>query len=147
MKVIKSIKDLTGQDLGYGIEEMETVRKEAGSSEKKSSSRSVSSSKPDKPKAPVSEKSVLSRLQNQCSKREFCRSDIFQKAKKAMEGDAAAAERIVDALVKEKYVDDLRYASAFARVIPFRVGESEDLIHAFRERDRQGYYRRSLGRD
>ena len=114
MKVIKSIKDLTGQDLGYGIEEMDSV-KEGLPSEKKSSSRSASSSDSGKPKAPASEKSVLSRLQNQCSKREFCRSDIFQKAKKAMDGDAAAATRIVDSLVKEKYVDDLRYASAFAR--------------------------------
>ena len=114
MKVIKSIKDLTGQDLGYGIGEMDSV-KEVMASERKSSSRSASSSDSDKPKAPVSEKSVLSRLQNQCSKREFCKSDIFQKAKKAMDGDAAAATRIVDSLVKDKYVDDLRYATAFAR--------------------------------
>lgn len=58
---------------------------------------------------------VLSRLQTQCSKREFCISDIRSKALKAMDGDADAASRIVDSLIEDKFVDDLRYASAFAR--------------------------------
>ncbi len=34
---------------------------------------------------------------------------------KALEGDAAAADEIVASLVNDRYVDDLRYASAFAR--------------------------------
>ncbi len=33
----------------------------------------------------------------------------------ALDGDPAAAEEIVKTLVDEKYIDDFRYASAFAR--------------------------------
>lgn len=58
---------------------------------------------------------ALSRLQAQCSKREFCTSDIRAKALKAMDGDADAAQQIVDSLIEDRFVDDLRYASAFAR--------------------------------
>lgn len=58
---------------------------------------------------------VLSRLQAQCSRREYCTSDIRAKALKSMEGDAEAADRIVTSLKEDKFVDDLRYASAFAR--------------------------------
>ena len=57
----------------------------------------------------------LSRLQKRCSKAEYCSSDVYRKALKALEGDAEAAARVVAALVKEKYVDDVRYAGAFAR--------------------------------
>ncbi len=39
----------------------------------------------------------------------------MKKALTALEGDSDAAGEIVEALVKEKYIDDLRYASAFAR--------------------------------
>ena len=58
---------------------------------------------------------VLDRMRALCSRREYCRSDIFRKGLKAMEGDHESADRIMDALVKEKYIDELRYASAFAR--------------------------------
>lgn len=58
---------------------------------------------------------VLSRLQAQCSRREYCISDIRAKALKSMEGDEEAAGRIVESLKEDKFVDDLRYASAFAR--------------------------------
>ena len=58
---------------------------------------------------------VLSRLQAQCSRREFCTSDIRAKALKSMEGDAEAADRIVTSLKEDKFVDDLRNASAIAR--------------------------------
>ena len=37
------------------------------------------------------------------------------KAFKALDGDSAAADEIVASLVKDRFVDDLRYASAFAR--------------------------------
>ncbi len=39
----------------------------------------------------------------------------MKKASDGLEGNRAAAQEVVDVLVKEKYVDDLRYASAFAR--------------------------------
>ena len=58
---------------------------------------------------------VLERLQAQCSKREYCSSDIFRKAMKAFDGDRGQAERLLESLVADRFVDDLRYASAFAR--------------------------------
>jgi regulatory protein len=63
----------------------------------------------------MEEKKVLERLQRQCSKAEYCSSDVRRKALKAMEGDAEAASRIVEALVRERFVDDGRYAAAFSR--------------------------------
>jgi regulatory protein len=39
----------------------------------------------------------------------------LKKAKDALDGDAQAAKEVADLLVEDKYVDDLRYASAFAR--------------------------------
>ena len=60
-------------------------------------------------------KKVLDRLETQCSKREYCTEDMRMKALKALEGDMKGALEIVDSLVADGYVDDLRYASAFAR--------------------------------
>lgn len=58
---------------------------------------------------------VLNRLRGLCSHREYCVADVLKKATDGLEGDRAAAQEVVDVLVKEKYVDDLRYASAYAR--------------------------------
>ena len=58
---------------------------------------------------------VLNHLRALCSRREYCVADVLKKAADGLEGDRAAAQEVVDVLVKEKYVDDLRYASAFAR--------------------------------
>lgn len=58
---------------------------------------------------------LTDRLRGQCSRREYCTADIRKKALKALDGDAEAAAKVVETLVKEKYVDDLRFASAFAR--------------------------------
>ena len=58
---------------------------------------------------------VLDRLQAQCSKREYCSSDIMRKAVTAFEGDREQAARLLDSLVQDKFVDDARYAAAFAR--------------------------------
>ena len=63
----------------------------------------------------MEEKRILERLQRQCARMEYCSSDIYRKALKALEGDAEAAARIVASLVQDRYVDDRRYASAFAR--------------------------------
>jgi len=57
----------------------------------------------------------LSRLQKRCSKAEYCSSDVYRKALKALDGDAETAACVLAALVEEKYVDDVRYAGAFAR--------------------------------
>jgi len=63
----------------------------------------------------MDEKKVLDRLQRLCSRAEYCSFDISRKALRALEGDNSAAERVLAALVRERYVDDARYASAFAR--------------------------------
>lgn len=57
----------------------------------------------------------LARLQRLCSRAEYCRSDIYRKALKDLEGDAEAAARLVASLVEDRYVDDARYSAAFAR--------------------------------
>ena len=58
---------------------------------------------------------VLDRLRRQCSRREYCSSDILRKAAEALGKDSDAASEVLRVLVEERYVDDLRYASAFAR--------------------------------
>jgi regulatory protein len=63
----------------------------------------------------MEEKKVLERLQRQCARMEYCTSDIRRKALKATEGDAEAAGRIVESLLNDRFVDDRRYAAAFAR--------------------------------
>ena len=57
----------------------------------------------------------LSRLQKLCSKAEYCRADIYRKALKDLEGDEEAAVKVVEALQADKYIDDARYAAAYAR--------------------------------
>ena len=57
----------------------------------------------------------LSRLQRLCSRAEYCSADIYRKALKQLEGDSAAAEEVLRALREDRYVDDARYAAAFAR--------------------------------
>ena len=63
----------------------------------------------------MEEKKVLERLQRQCARMEYCTSDIRRKALKVAEGDADAADRLVASLVADRFVDDRRYAAAFAR--------------------------------
>ena len=60
-------------------------------------------------------KKTLSRLQAQCVRREYCVQDIKAKALKATEGDEAAAQELVESLLQDRFVDDVRYAAAFAR--------------------------------
>lgn len=62
------------------------------------------------------QKKVLSRLQNQCARREYCIADIRKKALKALDtDDSSAADPLIEALLKDGYLDESRYASAFAR--------------------------------
>ena len=58
---------------------------------------------------------VMDRMRRLCSRREYCSADILKKAADALDGDDAKASEVLGRLVEEKYVDDLRYASAFAR--------------------------------
>jgi len=67
-------------------------------------------------------KEVLSLLEHQCSKREYCSSEVFQKALKHLDYDRDQAQLVLDSLIKDKYVDDLRYAGAFARDKAYLTG-------------------------
>ena len=58
---------------------------------------------------------VIDRMRNLCSRREYCKADIMKKALAALDGDRTGAEKVIEVLVNEKYIDELRYASAFAR--------------------------------
>lgn len=58
---------------------------------------------------------ILDNLRRQCSRREYCTSDVLKKAEKALEGDRDKAMQVLQALVADKYVDDLRYCEAYAR--------------------------------
>lgn len=58
---------------------------------------------------------VLERMRALCSRREYCVADIMKKATDALEGDREEAMKIVESLVADKYIDDRRYASAYAR--------------------------------
>lgn len=58
---------------------------------------------------------VLDRLQAQCSKREYCSSDILRKGLSAFDGDREQASRLLESLIQDRFVDDLRYSTAFAR--------------------------------
>ena len=58
---------------------------------------------------------IFDSLARTCSRQECCSRDMLAKALKRTGGDETAAREIVDALIAEKYVDDSRYAAAFAR--------------------------------
>lgn len=55
---------------------------------------------------------MLNRLMRQCALREYCRSDIRRKLAGLPQ---AEADEILSKLCREGYVDDARYARAFAR--------------------------------
>ena len=60
-------------------------------------------------------KKVLGSLQTQCARREYCSAEMYAKALSRLEGDEKAAAEVMEALVGDRYVDDARYAAAFAR--------------------------------
>lgn len=59
--------------------------------------------------------SVTGRLKMMCSRREYSVSDVMKKALSALHADKELASKVVGELVAEGYVDDFRYASAYAR--------------------------------
>lgn len=61
---------------------------------------------------------ILSKLQALCVKREYCRYGIAQKAQKLLKDEPNPEEKLqtmVDSLVEDGFVSDLRYSSAYAR--------------------------------
>ena len=68
-------------------------------------------------------KKILDRLERLCAGGEYCTSDIRRKITSALKKTAAGdmadvdgmADEILGSLLTDRYVDDARYASAFAR--------------------------------
>ena len=63
-------------------------------------------------------KRVLLRFEAKCSRAEMCSDDVRAKVLKAFADEPDAAERtdeVMESLLSDRFVDDLRYASAFAR--------------------------------
>lgn len=58
---------------------------------------------------------VADKMRRLCSRREYCVSDIRKKLMVQLDGNAPEAGEILEHLISERYVDDLRYASAYAR--------------------------------
>lgn len=58
---------------------------------------------------------IADRMRRLCSLREYCSNDIQKKLTGLLDGDHAQVQEILDMLVRERYVDDFRYACAFAR--------------------------------
>ncbi|MBO7510931.1 MAG: RecX family transcriptional regulator [Bacteroidales bacterium] len=69
------------------------------------------------PNRETERKWALGRMQALCSRREYCCSDIRRKLLRLRDHPLLPeeAEGIIAELVKEKYLDDARYAGAFAR--------------------------------
>ena len=57
----------------------------------------------------------MDKMRRLCSRREYCVSDIRTKLMKELEGDVQKVETALTKLKEERYVDDLRYATAYAR--------------------------------
>ena len=55
---------------------------------------------------------ALDRMMALCSRREYCRKEILAKLTRLEAEDPAG---IVETLCRERYIDELRYATAFAR--------------------------------
>ncbi|MDX2443886.1 MAG: regulatory protein RecX [Bacteroidales bacterium] len=68
----------------------------------------------NKNKQPKKLEQYLNKAKNLCSKQEKCRSEIL---KKLDEWDASEEyhERIIEILLDEKYIDEVRYSSSFVR--------------------------------
>lgn len=58
---------------------------------------------------------VTDRMRALCSRREYCTSDLKKKVLLTLEGNAEATAEVMQTLLDEKYIDDARYASAYAR--------------------------------
>ena len=58
---------------------------------------------------------ALDKMRRLCSRREYCVSDVRAKLMKALEGDERKVNTALESLIADKYVDDLRYATAYVR--------------------------------
>lgn len=61
----------------------------------------------------MTEKEALTRAMQLCSKKEYCSGDIRQKLA-GWEVNPELTDKIIETLIREKFIDDERYATAFA---------------------------------
>ncbi len=66
------------------------------------------------PQAPLSEAAALSRAASLCSRSEQCESQIRQKLER-WQVEPETRERIIARLVEERFIDEERFAAAYAR--------------------------------
>ena len=62
----------------------------------------------------ITVKEVREKAMQRCSRREYCRKDMFDKAV-SWGCTLAEAQKVVDFLIEQKFVDDCRYAKAFVK--------------------------------
>lgn len=60
------------------------------------------------------EEQLLSRMQAYCAQAEHCRSEVAKKLQQAG-AESALIERISDQLIKDRFIDEERFARAYAR--------------------------------
>ena len=67
---------------------------------------------------------ILNNLRRQCSRREYCTSDVQKKAEKALDGDPEKAAEGVNILVAENYgwMTSVIVRPMPARSLPFQAG-------------------------
>ncbi|MBQ7253573.1 MAG: RecX family transcriptional regulator [Bacteroidales bacterium] len=58
---------------------------------------------------------IYSRLSKLCSVREYCKAEIARKVELLKGDDAIDTQAIISQLCRDKYIDENRYAAAFAR--------------------------------
>lgn len=58
---------------------------------------------------------ILDRMRRLCSRREYCTADIRSKVKALVPEGEDCTEEIIRTLEADRYLDDMRYACAFAR--------------------------------
>lgn len=58
---------------------------------------------------------IYSRLSKLCSVREYCKAEIARKIELLKGDDAIDTQAIISQLCEDKYIDENRYAAAFAR--------------------------------
>ena len=63
----------------------------------------------------MQQEKIYSRLSKLCSVREYCKAEIARKIELLKEDDAIDTQAIISQLCKDKYIDENRYAAAFAR--------------------------------
>ena len=83
----------------------------------------------------MDKKVALNKLKNTCSRQEKCSSDILKKLND-WEFNNTDSDKILQQLIKDKYVDDKRYAESFANdKIKFNYWGKIKVAYALRQKN------------